>query len=319
MAEMRPALGDNLVLPFRTVQSGVTGRLVRMGSVADTILARHNTPEPVSEVLGQALVLAALLGPGLKFEGKLIVQTKTDGPVDFLVVDFEKPGRLRGYVRYDKRMFAPGAAALGRNALLGNGHLAMTIDQGPEMERYQGIVGLENTTLGEAALAYFRQSEQLPTYLRLAVARHFIAGQSGEPGRWAWRAGGLLIQKLASKGGLVRAEAQTGEDETQIEGVDGEDWTRARLLAATVEDHELLDPAIAPDRLLYRLFHEEGVTAEPALPLEVYCSCSRERVQGFLKSFGPEELSDMREADGGVAVTCEFCTTRYHFAEAELI
>ncbi len=170
--------------------------------------------------------------------------------------------------------------------LIGNGHLAITIDPGEEMERYQGIVELTGHGIGEAALTYFHQSEQLPSFVRLAVARHYKAGEKGAPGRWQWRAGGLMIQHLARSGGTEAAEEEVFEEDDEAIGVEDDDWERTRILASTVEDHELLDPMLPPDRLLYRLFHEEGVRAFPAAPIEAYCRCSRERVEGFLRSFG---------------------------------
>lgn len=311
--------GDDLVLPFQTVRSGVMGRLVRLGTVADTIVRRHDYPEPVSEALGQALALTAMLGAALKFEGKLIVQTKTDGVLDFLVVNFETPGRLRGYASFDKERWASlkNGGEVEQGKLLGSGHLAMTIDQGGSTDRYQGIVSLDRQHLGEAALTYFRQSEQLPTFIRLAVARHYVAGEGGAGDGWRWRAGGLMLQYIAPEGGRLRSEAATEEEEQRLIGEDDDDWTRTRLLAATVEDHELLDPTLAPERLLIRLFHEEGVRVYPPLPLEERCRCSRERVETFLTRFGREELSDLLEEDGGVTVTCEFCNTKYRFTPEE--
>jgi molecular chaperone Hsp33 len=181
----------------------------------------------------------------------------------------------------------------------------MTIDRGVETERYQGVVPLEGESLTEAADTYFRQSEQLPTFIRLAVARHYRADKAG--GRpWAWRAGGLLVQKLTREGGHSSAREAAFEEE---------DWARAKALAETVEDHELLDPMLPADRLLYRLFHEEQVRAYRAIPLETYCSCSRSRVEDLLKRFSAEDLADM-VVDGEVWVTCEFCNSRYSFDPA---
>lgn len=301
--------GDDAVWLFRTVKSRVSGRLVRLGSVADTVITRHATPDGVSEVLGQALALVAMMGSAIKFDGKLIVQTKTDGALDFLVVDYQTPGSVRGYVRYDKAR----VAATSASDLLGSGYLAMTIDQGPDMERYQGIVALDKNSLAEAAQTYFRQSEQLPTYLRLAVARHYHAADDQRPARWSWRAGGLMLQYVTSSGGHSSTGAAMSDVEPGLNGEDDEDWTRARLLAETTEDHELLDPTLSPERLLYRLFHEEGVRLEERLPMTAYCRCSREKVAGFLESFGPDQLIDMRTEDGSVTVTCEFCTQAYRF------
>ncbi len=315
-----PHLVDDLVLPFQTERSRVLGRLVRLGPMVDAILSRHDYALPVSEVLGQALALTAMLGTTLKFEGRLILQTSSDGALRLLVVNFETPGQMRGYAGHDAERVAAmlaGGAKVSQGELIGRGHLAMTIDPGGDMDRYQGIVPLDGGSLGAAALTYFRQSEQLPTYLRLAVARHFVPGPKGEPAAWRWRAGGLLVQHLPGEGG-TRPPAETEADEQRLTGEDDDAWNRVRILAASVEDHELLDPTLAPESLLFRLFHEEGVRVFPARPLTEFCRCSRERVLTFLKSFGAKELEDMREADGAVGVTCEFCSTRYRFTPDEI-
>lgn len=288
---------DDLILPFQAENADVLGRLVKLGPTVDTILSRHAYPEPVSRLLGEAVALTALLGAALKSEGKFILQASTDGPVDLLVADYQVPGGLRGYARFAGERLAeldPDAP------LLGEGHLAMTLDRGADTERYQGVVPLEGESLTEAADTYFRQSEQLPTFIRLAVARHYRGGNGGER-VWAWRAGGLLVQKLSREGG--RASGHPAFEE---------DWGRAKALAETVEDHELLDPLLPPDRLLYRLFHEEKVRAYRAIPLESYCSCSRARVEDLLRRFSAEDLAEM-VVDGEVWVTCEFCNTRYRF------
>jgi molecular chaperone Hsp33 len=181
----------------------------------------------------------------------------------------------------------------------------MTIDRGADTERYQGVVPLEGESLTQAADTYFRQSEQLPTFIKLAVARHYRAGEGGESA-WTWRAGGLLVQKLTREGG--RGGARNSH-------LAEEDWARAKALAETVEDHELLDPMLPPDRLLYRLFHEEQVRAFRAVPLHSYCSCSQARVEELLRRFSAEDLAEM-VVDGEVWVTCEFCNRRYRFDPA---
>jgi len=306
---------DDLIMPFRTEQSGVFGRLVRLGPVINSVLNRHDYPEPVSRVLGEAVALTALLGSSLKFDsaygGRLILQTKTDGPISFLVVDFEEPGRVRGYASFDREK----VEGLGRVAwnepgrLLGNGHLAMTIDPGGDLDRYQGIVPLDGCGLSDAARVYFRQSEQIPTFLRLAVARHYAGGT------WQWRAGGLLVQYVPP---LEEGATSNDENEGLLLGEEDDRWTSARTLAETVEDHELLDPTLMPERLLCRLFADEGVRAFPSVSLEEHCRCSRDRVSNLLGSFGADELADMREADGAITVTCEFCNTKYRFEIDEI-
>jgi len=310
--------GDDLVLPFHMPASGVGGRLARLGALADTILKKHDYPDPISRALGEALALAALLGSALKLErgadaGRFILQTKTDGPLGFLVVDFESPGRMRGYASFDKdrtaALIARGTVTQGE--LLGRGHLAMTIDPGRERDRYQGIVPLEGGTLTQAADTYFRQSEQIPTLIRTSVARHIQRPSAGgEPGG-VWRVGGLLVQYRPP---LETARLTERDEEMgRIAGEADEDWQRIRLLASTVEDHELIDPTLGGEALLYRLFHEEGVRAREPVPMSAFCRCSCERVETMLKSFSADDLADMREEDGAMVVTCEFCNARYRF------
>ena len=303
---------DDVVVPFRTEASGIIGRLVRLGPAVDAILNRHDFPEPVAEVMGEAMALTAILGAGLKFDGKLILQTRSDGPLGFIVTNYQTPGRLRGYASYDAGQIPTGGDVAERDhgALIGSGHLALTIDQGRDMDRYQGIVALAGTTLSEAARDYFRQSEQLPTFIRLVVARHQVPGASGEDGGWRWRAGGIMVQHVSPEGGKPPPKNAPADF---LLGDDDENWQRVNMLAATVEDHELVDPSLAPERLLFRLFNEEGVRVFEDHPVSDYCQCSRDRVSAFLNSFEAEELDEMRNDDGDVAVTCEFCGTQYVF------
>ena len=304
--------GDDFVLPFSTDRSRINGRVIRLGASIDSILGRHAYPESVGRTLGEAIALTGLVGSGLKFDGRLIVQTKTDGPLGFLVVNYDVPGKLRGYASFDAAALAR-AGNTSEGGLLGSGHLALTIDQGTDMDRYQGIVPLDASTLTGGALSYFRQSEQLPTFIRVAVARHFVGGQ------WRWRAGGLMIQRLARSGGKSTGGGLSGDErDLSLEGEDAEDWTRARLLAETVEDHELLDPMLDSQRLLYRLFHEEGVRAFEPVSIAAVCRCSHERIVTMLGSFSAADLGDMREADGAVSVKCEFCATTYRVRPEDL-
>ncbi len=306
-------LPDDLVLPFQIETSGARGRILRMGPAITTVLEKHDYPEPVSTLLGEAMVLTAMLGAALKFDGKFILQTSGNGPVSFLVAHYYAPGQIRGYASYDSDALEEtvklNGAAHGQHArLLGEGHLAMTIDQGPDLDRYQGVVPLEGNTLSEAADLYFQQSEQIPTFIRIAVARQYEAGKDDEAGSWSWRAGGLLVQKLTDEGGASQREGGGDAEEA---------WNRAQMLAQTVEDHELLDPMLAPERLLYRLFHEERVRVFDASDLRAQCQCSRASVRSMLGSFTQEELADMAE-DGRVEVKCEFCNSRYDFDADEI-
>src|SRR5271155_2248358 len=185
---------DDAVLPFEVAALDLRGRLTRLGPALDEVLTKHAYPPPVGKLLGEAIVLTTLLGSSLKFDGRFILQTQTDGPVSFLIVDFQAPDRLRAYARFDKSRLKPGQDS---GALLGKGHLAMTIDQGPDMSRYQGLVALEGGNLEDAAREYFLRSEQIPTKVRLAVGEEWRGGQGSEQGpRHRWRAGGMLLQFL---------------------------------------------------------------------------------------------------------------------------
>lgn len=306
---------DDYVLPFQLDSSGARGRLVRLGPVVDTILNQHAYPEQVLRLLGEAVTLTAMLGAALKIDGKFILQTQSDGPVSFLVVHYNTPGHVRGYASFNEEEVARAGNGAGESfkPLLGQGHLAMTIDPGAGMDRYQGIVTLAGDTLVDAAHEYFDQSEQIPTFIRIAVARHFVARSNGKQAQWTWRAGGLMVQKLPQAGGNPR-EHQPLPDERDAR--DDEGWVRAQTLAATVEDHELLDPTLAPERLLYRLFHEEDVRAYNATTLDARCNCSREKVEQMLARFSEEDIRDMADGDV-ISVTCEFCNRNYRFNVAD--
>ena len=307
-------LSDNLVLPFEIKPLGVRGRLVRLGGVVDDILHRHAYPPAVSSLLAEAVSLTAMLGQALKFDGKFIFQTKTDGPVDMLVADFVSPGKLRGYARFDRaRLEALGAA--GQAALLGNGYLAMTVDQGEDMERYQGIVPLDGQDLTAAAHGYFEKSEQIPTRMRMAAGPLLTRGMKAE----SWRAGAIMVQHLPREGGASPLPLSSGDGPgtSDVQPAEHDDWVKARLLLDTAEAHELLDPQLDPERLLYRLYHEDGVTAYPALALERYCSCSRTNIASVLARFPADDRGGMVE-NGAISVTCEFCSTVYRLTPAEL-
>src|SRR5260370_32276467 len=305
---------DDAALPFEVDALDLRGRLTRLGPAVDDILTRHDYPAPVCKLLGEAIVLTPLLGSSLKFDGRFILQTQTDGPVSLLIVDFQARDRLRAYARYDAKRLVAGQASA---SLLGRGHLAMTIDQGADMSRYQGLVALDGGGLEEAAHEYFLRSEQIPTRVRLAVGEEW---RGGDGGKHRWRGGGMLLQFLpkaperARQPDLHPGDAPEG---TVVHDVAEDDaWGEGQSLIATVEDVELIDPDLSGERLLYRLFHERGVRVFPSLPLRAQCSCSRDAVASMLKSFTPKDRADMVK-DGKVAVTCEFCSSVYEFTPEE--
>ena len=324
MADMERQLGefgfagDDHVVPFEVSALDARGRIVQLGPVLDAILARHDYPEPVAQLLAQAMALTVLLGTSLKFEGKFILQTKSDGPVDMLVADFATPHSLRAYARFDPERVqaAVDEGHASPTDLLGAGVLALTIDQGTYMQRYQGIVQLDGTSLEDAARTYFRQSEQIPTEVRLSVARQVMRGPDGAETRW--RAGGLLAQFLPQAPERLRLPDLPGGDGDDGDALDPTDdaWTEVQALLGTVEPDELLDPTVGSERLLYRLFHERGVRVFEGSEVRDDCSCSREKIRSVLESFTAEEIDESIE-DGSIGVSCEFCSKHYTFDPAE--
>ncbi|HEY1364205.1 MAG TPA: Hsp33 family molecular chaperone [Xanthobacteraceae bacterium] len=312
---------DDSILPFQVEALDLRGRMVRFGPAIDTILSRHDYPPPVSRLLGQAVVLTVLLGSTLKFEGRFILQTQSDGPVRMLVIDYTTPGKVRACARFDRSRVAAAiaAGAADAGALLGRGHLAMTIDQGPDTARYQGIVGLEGKDLEHAAHEYFLRSEQIPTRVRLAVAEELRAEPGGA--RHRWRAGGLLLQFLPKSPERARQHDLDPGDVPEgmtVEAVPEDDaWVEGRSLVATVADIELLDPDVSAERLLYRLFRERGVRVFRGRDLHAQCSCSREGVERMLRSFSQDDRDHMVE-NGRITVTCEFCNSTYVFDPADI-
>ena len=310
---------DDVVLPFAVEPLDLRGRIVRLGPQIDRILARHAYPTPVTQLLGEALALTALLGSSLEqgSDGRFQLQTKSDGPVSMIVVDFDAPDRLRAFARFDAERIAALAATgdVDAGRLLGAGHLAFTIDQGGDASRYQGLVALTGQNLEAAAHEYFRQSEQIPTLVRLGVAQ-MVTGSGA-----VWRAGGLLAQFLPdSPERRRRADLHPGDAPPGVapHAVQEDDaWNEARALAGSVEIHELVDPTLSSERLLYRLFHERGVKVFEALPVREACRCSPERIRSMLRSFTPQERADMIGEDGRIGVTCEFCSSHASFEPAE--
>jgi molecular chaperone Hsp33 len=289
------------VVPFHLPDRPVRGRLVRLGALADALLSRHDNPAPVTRITGEALALVAALATALKFRGSFSLQAKGDGPVGMLLADCTEAGALRGYARPDaERLAALLAEAPEPSAaqLLGAGYLAFTVDQGPDMERHQGIVAIDGPGLSDMALHYFATSEQLRCAIRLACA-HTPAG---------WRASALILERIAAGGGVAPDLDEAAQEEA---------WNTATILAATVTDAELLDDTLPPERLLYRLFHTEGVAADLPRALAYGCRCSRQRLAGILETFPQDDLDHMA-ADGRIVMTCEFCNFNFTFDRAEM-
>jgi molecular chaperone Hsp33 len=291
-----PSLPDDVVGAFQIDGEPVRGRIARLGPAIDAILSAHDYPEAVANLLGEACATAALVGSNLKFDGRLVVEARGGGPVAYLVADYDTTGGLRGFCRFDADKVAEASKGFvrpGAKSLLGEGVFMMTIDQGADMDRYQGVTDIQGETLALCAEQYFAQSEQTPTRLRLAVGR-------SEAG---WRAGGLLIQHIA-------------EDDAR--GSTEEAWRRTQLLFETTGEDELVDLELSSNQLLFRLFHEDGVRVFDPKALHAFCRCNLQRIETVLKSFDAEERADMVEPDGKIHVTCEYCSKVYAIAPETL-
>ncbi|CAM3311365.1 Hsp33 family molecular chaperone HslO [Asticcacaulis taihuensis] len=275
----------------------VHGRLVRLGETLDQILKAHDYPPQIANLLGEACVLAVLVGASLKFEGRLILQAQGDGVVRYVVADYDTKGGLRGFCRFDPEELVALVAAnegsfqsLGAQALLGKGTFIMTLDPENHGERYQGITPIEGESLALCAETYFRQSEQVPTQIKLACTE--FAGEDGPN----WRAAGAMIQAIAG-------DATRGDTKDSFQHI--------RALFETLGEEELTDFDLPADRLLFRLFHEDGVRLSAAKQIHKLCRCTQERVEGLVQSFTDEEQSEMLEADGKVHITCEYCSKTF--------
>jgi molecular chaperone Hsp33 len=321
LEQTRAFSGDDAVVPFQVEALDARGRAVQLGPVLDGILGRHDYPEPVAKLVAETVVLAVILGTSLKFDGKFIMQTKSDGPVELLVADFRTPHAVRAYARYDTKRLDEAVAA-GRTSpqeLLGSGILAMTVDQGEFMQRYQGIVQLDGSSLEEVARTYFRQSEQIPTDVRLATAKLMERTEDGEV-KSSWRAGGIIVQFLPDSAERMRQRDLSGGDgdDGNSDHPEDDSWAEVKALTSTIQPSELVDPDVSVERLLYRLFHERGVRAYEPTRVFDECSCSEDKIRGVLEGFTAEEICDSVE-DGKITVNCEFCSTDYVFSPSEFL
>ncbi|MBS0557857.1 MAG: Hsp33 family molecular chaperone HslO [Proteobacteria bacterium] len=268
---------------FELERAGVRGVFVRLSDSWNQVRERADYPSVLADLLGRTLAASALFTGNIKFDGALSIQIKNAGPVGLLFAECGSDGRLRGLARWTGDI-ADEAALLGATpAPL----LAITIDNRDSGQRYQGLVPVEDAQLSTLFERYFERSEQLPTRVLLACG----------DGRCA----GLMLQRLP---GSVHADD------------DADAWNRVGHLLASARDTELL--ALAPETLLYRLFHEESVRLHASKPLRFGCSCSRERVAGMLHSLGRAEGEAAVREDGMVEVTCEFCNTHYRFDRVDL-
>ena len=305
--------GD-FVLPFDIAKAGVRGRLVRLDLASARALSAHVLPEAAARIAGEALALSAILGTALKLDGRLTVQTKSNGPLDLVAADYygsdvdgEEGGKergVRGLARIDETRFAA-LKNPGFSDLVGEGSLAITIEPRRGGSTYQGITALSPEGIAASAETYFMQSEQLPTVLRLAAAPLYVAGEK-QP---HWQAAGIMLQMTpeSAKPGAAPEDIQTNDD-----------WQRLSLILKTVEDLELLDTTLAPETVLWRLFNEDEVRVQPALPIAFRCDCAPDRIAQVLKSYAAKERAELADPDGIIRARCEFCGTTHEFVPDSL-
>lgn len=298
-----PAPPADFVLPFSMAHLGVRGRVVRLESVSARALSAHELPEDPSRTLGEALVLTTMLGSSLKLDGRLTLQTKGSGPLSLLTVDYygaeeARDAGVRGFARVDEEKLA----SLGANDarafanLAGEGVLAITIEPRMGDQSYQGIVPLSRESIAASAEAYFAQSEQLPTIIRLAAAPAYVPGHK-QP---QWRAGGIMLQAIP----------QANRDE--------DDWERLSMFLKSVEDIELLDTSLAAEQLLWRLFHEDEVRVHNPEALVFHCGCDGSRIARILGAYSAAEREELADPDGIIRARCEFCGTVHPIGAGEL-
>jgi molecular chaperone Hsp33 len=272
------------------------GRIVRMDSVLEQVLSAHDYPAPITHLLGEALVLGALMGGLLKGEqAQMTMQAQTRGGIVSLLVCDYRAGAVRGYAEFDGERLATLGANPGLSALFGEGYLAITFET-EGRQRYQGIVPLEGDSLAEACESYFGQSEQIPTLIR-------VAGRAGAGGRTA---AGLLVQHLP--------DGEEGRERLHVR-MDHPDWEHVAVMAGSISHDELLDPDLSLEAIAWRLFHEEEeVRVQPGAALSRGCRCTAAHYEAIIARFPPEEQEDMRGPDGVIAVDCAFCSKTFALA-----
>ncbi len=297
--EYRPAPAGDFVLPFDL--PGFRGRLAKLDKALARALEVHALPETAARVTAETCVLATLLGSALKLNGRLTVQTKSNGPLDLIAADYygaeeSRPAGIRAFARIDEKCLA-GAGSTAFGQLVGEGVVAITVEPARGGQTYQGIVQLVSESIAASAEAYFAQSEQLPTAIRLAAAPLFKPGNAAP----RWQAGGMMLQAVPEG------------------SVDADDWERLSLFFATIEDYELIDMGLSAEALLWRLFHDDEIRVHPAEPIVFHCGCEKTRIASVLRAYSPRERDGLADADGIIRAKCEFCGIVHEIGAADLL
>lgn len=306
---------DDTVLPFQLDRTDTRGRVARLDGVLQEILSQHDYPPMIEALVAEMALLTALIGQTMKLRWKLSLQVRGDGPARLIATDYYgpgkdgEPGRIRAYASYDEERLDPSKKAFDH---IGKGYFAILIDQGQDMEPYQGITPIAGGSLAACAETYFAQSEQLPTRFALSFGQSTMPGEASH-----WRAGGIMLQHMpkasplmqgggSGEGGLLSAD-------DMLDGDDEENWNRATILLDTVDDLELIGPTVQTTDLLVRLFHEEGPRVFDPQPVKFGCTCSPDRVRQSLSIYSARDIGHMTTDEGIVTADCQFCGAHYEF------
>jgi len=295
----------NELLVFMCDGAPVRGEIVSIGTAWQAILERRNDPPAVRKVLGDFVAAATLLSASLKFDGTLIIQAQSLGPISLLVVECKSDLSMRATVKLSvDPSEIPDDASLAHMLDASNsGRLVITLDPADRQAGnppYQGIVALQDhqgavirpvESVSQAISLYMQNSEQLDTRIWLASN--------------ASQVGGLLLQRLPDSGGHAHLDPHTA----------AEGWTRIQALGETITDEELL--TLPPETILRRLFLEEsshyGVRSFPSRPIQFACRCSRTKVADILRMLGEDEVESILTEQGKVETACDFCGKQYEF------
>ena len=297
---------DDFILPFQIDKSSVNGRLIRCQKSISRILKQHNYPIPVARLLGEALLLVALIGSGLKLKHRITLHIKGDGALPLLLTDYYTDNSMRGYVEINQELYEKwtGGEQINPFLLIGKGYLAITIDNGDGTKPYQGIVPIQGESLSGAVLAYIEGSDQIMSLLKLFI------NQKDYDGETQWYGAAMLVQKLGKAGDDFKIE--------HIEADDAEKWGRIKALFHTLSEEELCDENLSPDRLLFRLFHEDGVRVFDKKSVNFDCKCDMKRLEQILKNSNPDDVLAMADDNGIIEASCQFCKNKYQFFTKDL-
>jgi molecular chaperone Hsp33 len=296
LIEPSPETFADKLLGFTLPSRGARGRVVRLDTVLDEVLSAHDYPAPITHLLAEALVLAALMGGLLKGDkAQLTMQAQTKGGIVNLLVCDYRDGAVRGYADFDAARLAKLGANPSLSALFGSGYLAVTFET-EQGQRYQGIVPLEGDSMAEACETYFSQSEQVPTLIR--VASRAAGGKRS--------AAGILIQHLP--------DGEEGRERLHAR-MDHPDWEHVAILGSTISHEELLDPALSLEAITWRLFHEEAeVRVQSGAALSRGCRCTLEHYASVIARFPEAEQREMCNEQGIIAIDCAFCSRIFELA-----